>query len=301
MTILGVTCRPEVPPERLKEVVRAAEDGGLDELWLWEDCFWGGAASTAAAALAWTSRLRVGIGVLPVPLRNVALTAMETAMLHRLFPGRVAVGVGHGVQSWMEQVGARAESPLTLLSEYLDALRALLRGERVTVHGRYVHLDDVALGWPPATAPAILTAATGPRTLRLSGELADGTVLDSSTTPGQLRSAREAIDAGRAAAGRADPHPVVLYLQAATAPGTAPATAPGTAAMTAPGPADPRGQDGYQPESAAVAGDAGAIAAAVRFWAAAGADAVILHPPAGVPDPAAFVRFTAEKVRPLIS
>ena len=281
MTILGVTYRPEVPPERLKEVVRAAEDGGLDELWLWEDCFWGGAASAAAAALAWTSRIRVGIGVLPVPLRNVALTAMETAMLHRLFPGRVTVGVGHGVQSWMEQVGARAESPLTLLREYLDALRALLRGERLTVHGRYVHLDDVALGWPPATAPAILAAATGPRTLRLSGELADGTVLDSSTTPGQLRSAREAIDAGRAAAGRADPHPVVLYLRAATAPG----------------PAD---RESYQPESAAVAGDAAAVAAAVRFWAGAGADAVILHPPADAPDPAAFVRFIAEKVRPLL-
>ena len=91
-------------------------------------------------------------------------------MLHRLFPGRVTIGVGHGVQSWMGQVGARAESPLTLLREYLAALRALLRGERVTVHGRYVHLDDVALGWPPDPAPPVLAAATGPRTLRLSGE-----------------------------------------------------------------------------------------------------------------------------------
>ena len=88
----------------------AAEDSGLDELWLWEDCFWGGAVPACAATLAWTSRLRVGIGVLPVPLRSVVTTAMDTAMLHRLFPDRVVIGVGHGVQSWMRQVGAAAES-----------------------------------------------------------------------------------------------------------------------------------------------------------------------------------------------
>jgi alkanesulfonate monooxygenase SsuD/methylene tetrahydromethanopterin reductase-like flavin-dependent oxidoreductase (luciferase family) len=40
----------------------------------------------------------VGIGLLPVPLRNVAITAMEAATLHRLFPNRLLLGVGHGVQ-----------------------------------------------------------------------------------------------------------------------------------------------------------------------------------------------------------
>ena len=48
---------------------------------------------------------------------DVAITGMELATLHRLFPGRPVVGVGHGVQSWMGQVGARVESPLTLLQE----------------------------------------------------------------------------------------------------------------------------------------------------------------------------------------
>src|SRR5215472_16597817 len=152
MTTLGVVCRPEFPPERVREIAVAADDAGVDELWLWDDCFWGGGFAAAAAVLGWTRRVRVGIGVFPVPMRNVALTAMETAMLHRLFPGRVIVVVGHGVQDWMGQVGARVESPLTLLREYLDALRALLRGERVTTQGRYVRLDDVALGWPPASA-----------------------------------------------------------------------------------------------------------------------------------------------------
>jgi len=263
VTTFGATCIPQVPPERLREVARAAEDEGLDELWLWEDCFWGGGVATAAAVLAWTTRLRVGIGVLPVPLRNVALTAMETATLHRLFPGRLTVGVGHGVQDWMGQVGARPESPVTLLREYIEALRALLRGERVTTHGRYVRLDGVQLGWPPAAAPEVLAAARGPRTLRLSGEVADGSILDRVTTREEFRTARESIDAGRAAAGRSGPHRVIQYMAADLA-------------------------------------EPAAIAEAVRACAAAGADTVVLHPTSGDQDPIAHIRFAAQ-VRQLLS
>ena len=90
-----------------------------------------------------------------------------------------------------------------MLGEYLQALRGLLRGERLTVDGRYVRLDDVALDWPPLTPPAVLAAAAGPRTIQLSAQLADGTILDSSSTVDRVRHARRAIDEGRAAAGRA--------------------------------------------------------------------------------------------------
>lgn len=148
MTTLGAVFRPQLPPEDLRSVARLAEGVGLEELWLWEDCFREGGISAAAAALAWTERVRIGIGLLPVPLRNVAVTAMEAATLHRMFPDRAVLALGHGVQDWMGQVGARAESPLTLLREHLVALRALLRGERVTTDGRYVKLDGVALDWP---------------------------------------------------------------------------------------------------------------------------------------------------------
>ncbi|MGI3227822.1 LLM class flavin-dependent oxidoreductase [Streptomyces sp. GTA36] len=221
MTALGAVFRPQLPPERLRAMVRTAEDAGLEELWLWEDCFLEGGISAAAAALAWSERLRVGVGLLPVPLRNVAVTAMETATLHRLFPGRAIVGVGHGVQDWMGQVGARAESPVTLLREYLVALRALLRGERVTTDGRYVKLDDVALDWPPQTPVEILAGATGPRTLRLSGEFADGTILTSSTSPEGVRKARQLIDEGWKSGSRDGTHEVVVYLLTATGPDAA--------------------------------------------------------------------------------
>ncbi len=262
-------CWPAVPPELLRDVAVAADEAGLDELWLWEDCFWGGGVAACAAALAWTSRVRVGIGVLPVPLRNVALAAMETAMLYRMFPGRVTVGLGHGVQDWMRQAGAKAESPMTLLAEYLPALRALLAGQTVTASGRYVQLAEVALVWPavPATPP-IFAGAVGPKTLALSGEIADGTILVAGTGPSGLRAARERIDSGRARAGRAGAaHQLVVYLEAS---------------MDAP------------------AEDA---ARQVAELAQAGADTVVLQPPhpSGDPgDPAAYVRWVAGRVRPLV-
>jgi alkanesulfonate monooxygenase SsuD/methylene tetrahydromethanopterin reductase-like flavin-dependent oxidoreductase (luciferase family) len=289
MTGLGAVFRPQLPPERLRDVARLADESGLEELWLWEDCFREGGISTAAAALAWTERVRVGVGLLPVPLRNVAITAMEAAALHRMFPGRAVVAVGHGVQDWMGQVGARVESPVTLLREHLVALRALLGGERVTTEGRYVRLDDVALDWPPAEPVPVLAGATGPRSLRLSGEAADGTILTASTTADGVRHARQLIDQGRESAGRTDPHQVVVYLLTATGPDAA---ARLRAELV---------DEGLESvPDLGVAGDAGAVAKAVQRLAEAGADKVILQPTGDEPDPEGFVRFAAEEVRPLV-
>jgi alkanesulfonate monooxygenase SsuD/methylene tetrahydromethanopterin reductase-like flavin-dependent oxidoreductase (luciferase family) len=289
MTTLGAVFLPQFPPERLREIARAADDAGLEELWLWEDCFKESGVASAAAALAWTGRLRVGVGLLPVPLRNVALTAMEVATMERLFPGRLAVGVGHGVQDWMGQAGARVASPLTLLREYIVALRRLLDGEEVTTEGTYVRLDRVALDWPPSPAPALLAGAIRPRTLRLCGELADGTILPSETSPDDLRKAREQIDEGRAAAGRQDrPHPITVFLLTATGSD-----------------AERRVRADLQTEASdpaevSVAGDARAVADAVGRLADAGAGTVVLQPTADEPDPEGFVRFVAREVRPLV-
>ncbi|MFD5909111.1 LLM class flavin-dependent oxidoreductase [Streptomyces massasporeus] len=295
MTPLGAVFRPQLAPERLRSVARLADDAGLDELWLWEDCFREGGISTAAAALAWTERVRVGVGLLPVPLRNVAITAMEAASLHRMFPGRAILGVGHGVQDWMGQVGARVESPVTLLREHLLALRALLAGERVTVDGRYVKLDDVALDWPPdGPHGGVLAGATGLRSLRLTGEAADGTILTASTNAEGVRTARQLVEEGRAAAGRgagagSGHHPVVVYLLTATGPDAA---ARLHAELVA---------EGVESvPDLGVAGDAGAVAKAVERLVEAGADSVVLQPTADEPDPEGFVRFAAEEVRPLV-
>jgi alkanesulfonate monooxygenase SsuD/methylene tetrahydromethanopterin reductase-like flavin-dependent oxidoreductase (luciferase family) len=270
MTTLGAIFVPQNPPESLRGIAEAADEAGLEELWLWEDCFLNGGISAAAAALAWTTNVRIGVGITPVPFRNVALAAMEIATLRRMFGERAIVGVGHGVQEWMGQVGARVASPLTLLREYATALRALLNGEVVTTHGRYVNLDAVKLDWPPQPPPELIIGAIGPKTLQLSGQLADGTILVASTTLDGLRAARGHI--------AADGHRVIVFVEAATGPGA----------------------EGRVAEQSALIGDAKAIAEGVRRWADAGADAVILQPTVDEPDLANFVRFVAQEVRPLV-
>lgn len=293
MTTLGAVFLPQLPPERLLDVARAADDSGLEELWLWEDCFLNSGIAAAAAALASTTRLQVGIGILPVPFRNVALAAMEIATLRRLFGERAVIGIGHGVQDWMEQVGVKAASPMGLLREYTTALRALLNGERVTVQGRYVKLDAVALDWPPEQPPALLIGATGPKTLALSGELAAGTILTGGTMPEGVRAARRHIAEGsRAWAGvdRADdagaPHEVVVFVPAATGPGAAQRLA--------------EQQRRHGLDDPGLAGDAQMIATGLERWIEAGATTVVLQPTSDDPDPEEFVRFVAQDLRPLI-
>jgi alkanesulfonate monooxygenase SsuD/methylene tetrahydromethanopterin reductase-like flavin-dependent oxidoreductase (luciferase family) len=278
MTILGAIFLPQNPPERLRDVARAAEEAGLEQLWVWEDSFFNSGVAAASAALAWTTNLKVGIGLLPVPYRNVALTAMEIATMSRLFGDRALVGVGHGMLDWMAQAGVRVESPMTLLREYVSALQALLRGETVTTTGRYVKLDRVRLAWPPESRPDLYVGAVGHKTLRLAGELAQGTILVGGTSPDGVRAARQDI-------GTAD-HDVVQFLAAATGPDAAERLA--------------EQQRRYGEKEPGVAGDAAQIAEGVRRWADAGATTIVLQPTVDEPDVEGFVRFVAKEVRPLV-
>ncbi len=257
MVHVGVVFRPQQPPEELEAVVRYADEAGVPELWLWEDCFLEGGLTTATAALAWSTGLRVGIGLLPVPLRNPALVAMELATLERLWPGRLLPTLGHGVLDWMGQVGARVDSPMTLLREHAGAVRDLLDGRRVDVAGRYVRLDGVSLDWPPVTRPPLLLGARGERTIRLAGEVGDGVLLDSVIDPATVRRARALVDEAREASGRDGRASVTAYTQ------VDPATAPDVLAAE--------------------------VADRVGVLGEAGADTVVLQGTGERPDPRAVV------------
>jgi 5,10-methylenetetrahydromethanopterin reductase len=204
---LGVVVSPHLAAGDYLAYVKRVEDLGFDEAWIVEDCFLHGAFAQAASALAATASMRVGLGIIPAGARNVVFAAMEIATLAGLHPGRLTVGVGHGIPGWMARAGAWPASPLGLLEEYVLVLRRLLAGEEVSFAGRYVRVKEARLVYPPAIVPPVYLGVRGPRSLRLSGMVAEGTVLAEPVTPEYLAFARERIGA--------EGHRIVAYNLAA--------------------------------------------------------------------------------------
>lgn len=171
-----------------------------------EDLGFRGGIAQAAAVLASTERLTVGIGIMPAAVRNVAFTAMEVATLAQLFPGRLVVRIGHGMPGWLMQLGAWPARPLSFLAAYTEALQALLRGETVTVSDAGVVVDDVRLepSSVPQVVPPVVLGVRGPKSLAVAGRVADGTVLAEPVTPEYVHAALAQV----APAGR---HVVVAY------------------------------------------------------------------------------------------
>jgi alkanesulfonate monooxygenase SsuD/methylene tetrahydromethanopterin reductase-like flavin-dependent oxidoreductase (luciferase family) len=213
VTNAGVVFTADRPPEALVPFATAAEAAGLDELWLWEDCFLAGGIATSATALAATTRITVGLGVMPAVFRNPVAAAMELATLARLHPGRFVAGLGHGVPAWMEQIGALPAKPVRALEETTVAIRRLLAGERFSTEGDYVNLREVCLAQPPPARPPVVLGVRRPFGLRASGRAADGTILAEPSPPAYIRWARERIEEGRASAGRTDPHRITVFVK----------------------------------------------------------------------------------------
>lgn len=213
----GVIFHPTFPPETIADYARRAEAAGFDELWLWDDCFLPGALTLAALALAATTSLKVGIGLMPATVYNPLFVAMELTTLARTFPGRILPGFGHGVAAWMTQIGAAPTSSMKALEETVTAVRRLLGGEAVTVNGSEVHLDQVQMQTTPRSVPPLFVGAMREKSFKLAGRVGDGTILTGMSSPAYVRWALEHIRAGMTEGGRTD-HRVVVYVETKVGP-----------------------------------------------------------------------------------
>ena len=211
---LGVMFRREQDPATLIDYGRRVEAMGFDQLWVVEDCFYAGGIAQAAIALASTNRLKIGMGINPAVARNPAFLAMEYATLANAFPGRFIGGIGHGVSSWMEQIGAKPASWLTSLEEITSAVRRILQGDLVTTQGRYAQLREVQIERVPRVIPPVLLGVMGERSVRLAGACADGLLVVENSGAEYVSWARAVMVESRLAAGRSGAPQVVVYANA---------------------------------------------------------------------------------------
>jgi 5,10-methylenetetrahydromethanopterin reductase len=183
---------------------KLAEELGFASYWVPEDYAFPGAFATCAAVAAATKRIKIGIGVLNPYTRHPVLTAMEFGALDQIAGGRAILGVGAGVRLWIEdQLGIPYTRPITAMREAVAITRTLFRGETLshagrafTAHGLHFSLDPARRDIP------IHLGATGTRSLRLAGEIADGVLLNVMLGEDYVRSAVQSVHDGAASVGR---------------------------------------------------------------------------------------------------
>jgi alkanesulfonate monooxygenase SsuD/methylene tetrahydromethanopterin reductase-like flavin-dependent oxidoreductase (luciferase family) len=221
--------------DRTRELVRAAEEGGLALIGVQDHPYqhhffdtW----SLIPTLLAETKRIRFFTDVANLPLRPPAVMAKAAASLDVLSAGRFELGLGAGgIPDVISSFGGPRRTPgesVEALDEAIDVIRLLWSEERsVSFDGKYYRLDDARPGPRPAHPISIWVGAFKPRMLRLVGRKADGWLpsfglLDRD----ELRAGNQQIDAAAEKAGR-DPRSIrrIVNVQGLIGDGPPPARA----------------------------------------------------------------------------
>ena len=188
------------------EYVRYAEEKGFEAVWQAESRLVRDAIVPMAAYAAVTDKLKVGSGVINNWTRNIGLLAATYLTLDDLAPGRIICGIGAWWDPLAKNVGIERRKPLTAMKETVQVMRRLLNMERVTFHGDFVHVDGIELDVvhgrrEPRNVP-LMIGATGDMMMELTGEIADGAVLNYCVAPEYNDRALELLDKGAKKAGR---------------------------------------------------------------------------------------------------
>ncbi len=188
------------------EYAQYAEAKGFEAVWQAESRLVRDAIVPMAAFAAVTNRIKIGSGVINNWTRNIGLLAATFLTLDDLAPDRIICGIGAWWDPLAKNVGIERRKPLTAMRETIEVMRRLLAMERVTFHGEFHHVDgielDVVHGRREPRNVQIMIGATGPQMMELTGEIADGAVLNYCVPPEYNIPAMEQLERGAARAGR---------------------------------------------------------------------------------------------------
>lgn len=182
------------------EYVRYAEQRGFEAVWQAESRLVRDAIVPMAAYAAVTEQIKVGSGVINNWTRNIGLLAATYLTLDDLAPDRILCGIGAWWDPLARNVGIDRKKPLTAMRETVVVLRRLLNMERVTFHGSFINVDGIELDVvhgrrEPRNVP-IMIGATGDQMMELTGEIADGVVLNYCVEPVYNQKALELLERG---------------------------------------------------------------------------------------------------------
>jgi 5,10-methylenetetrahydromethanopterin reductase len=188
------------------DYARYAELHGFEGVWQAESRLVRDAIVPMAAYAAVTERIKVGSGVINNWTRNIGLLAATFLTLDDLAPNRIICGIGAWWDPLARNVGIERKKPLTAMRETVITMRRLLNMENVTFQGEFVHVDHIELDVvhgrrEPRNVP-ILIGATGDKMMELTGEIADGVVLNYCVPPEYNLKALDQLDAGARRSGR---------------------------------------------------------------------------------------------------
>jgi 5,10-methylenetetrahydromethanopterin reductase len=188
------------------DYVRYAEEKGFYSVWQAESRLVRDAIVPMAAYAAVTENIKIGSGVINNWTRNIGLLASTFLTLDDLAPDRIICGIGAWWDPLAANVGIERRKPLTAMRETVEVMRRLLNMERVTFDGEFhqvkgIELDVVHGRTEPRHVP-IYIGATGPKMMELTGEIADGAVLNYCVPPSYNDMAMDRLEAGAKKAGR---------------------------------------------------------------------------------------------------
>ncbi len=188
------------------DYVRYAEQRGFEAVWQAESRLVRDAIVPMAAYAAVTERIKVGSGVINNWTRNIGLLAATFLTLDDLAPNRIICGIGAWWDPLASNVGIQRHKPATAMRETVEVMRRLLNMERVTFHGEFHHVDGIELDVvhgrrEPRNIP-IMIGATGDQMMELTGEIADGVVLNYCVPPEYNDKALEQLERGLKKSGR---------------------------------------------------------------------------------------------------
>jgi len=188
------------------QLAQYAESKGFEAVWQAESRLVRDAIVPMAAFAAVTDRMKVGSGVINNWTRNIGLLAATFLTLDDLAPNRILCGIGAWWDPLARNVGIDRRKPLLAMRETIEVMRRLLRMENVTFHGEFHHVDgielDVVHGRREPRHVPIYIGATGDLMMQMTGEIADGVVLNYCVPPEYNDSALKHLEIGAKKAGR---------------------------------------------------------------------------------------------------